>query len=122
MTTTIVVVEDDPHIAMLLHELLTDAGYAVRVFHDGISALAAILARPPALVLLDLNLPSMAGEEVLMRIRRQRGPALPIVIMTASTQRRNWEAQGAMAFLAKPFDTDALLLCIARYAVEANHP
>jgi DNA-binding response OmpR family regulator len=119
---TIAIVEDDPLIAQFLSEVLGDEGYTVRAFPDGLSGLAAIIAQPPALVLLDLNLPSMAGEEVLVRIRQHLGAALPIVIMTASTQRQNWVAQGAMAFLAKPFETDELLTCVARYAAEAEHP
>jgi len=57
-------------------------------------------------VLRDLNLPSMTGLDVLARIRQPLGPELPIVLMTASTQRWNWVAQGATAFLATPFDKD----------------
>jgi DNA-binding response OmpR family regulator len=119
---TIAIVEDDPLIAQFLSEVLSDEGHTVRAYRDGRSGLAAIIAQPPALVLLDLNLPSMAGEEVLVGIRQQLGAALAIVIMTASTQRQNWVAQGATAFLAKPFDMDEFLTCIARYAAEAEHP
>ena len=113
---TIVIVEDDPLITQFLSEVLSDEGYTVRAYPDGRSGLAAIIAQPPVLVLLDLNLPSMAGEDVLVRIRQQLGAALPVVIMTASTQRQNWAAQGATAFLAKPFDVEELLRCVARYA------
>jgi DNA-binding response OmpR family regulator len=116
-TSTITIVEDDPLIAQFLREVLSDEGYIVRVYPDGRSGLAAIIAQPPALVLLDLNLPLMTGEDILVHIQQQLGTALPIVIMTASTARRNWVAQGATAFLAKPFDVDELLMCVARYAV-----
>jgi two-component system response regulator ChvI len=116
MTVTIAIVEDDPLISRYLSEVLNDEGYAVRVYSDGRSALAAIIAQPPALVLLDLGLPAMTGEEVLTCVRRQLGADLPIVVMTASTVRRNWAAQGATAFLAKPFDMGELLTCVARYA------
>src|SRR4051812_42502384 len=100
---TIAIVEDDRFISEFLTEVLSDAGYLVRAYPDGGSGLAAIIAQPPALVLLDLNLPSMAGEDVLVRIRQYLGVGLPIVIMTAGTQQRNWTAQGATAFLGKPF-------------------
>jgi DNA-binding response OmpR family regulator len=113
---TIAIVEDDLLIAQFLSEVLSDEGYAVRLYPDGRSGLTAIIANPPTLVLLDLNLPAMTGEDVLIHIRQQLGPALPIMIMTAGAQRRNWVAQGATAFLAKPFDTDELLTCVARYA------
>lgn len=119
---TIAIVEDDRLIAQFLSEVLSDEGYMVRAYHDGRSGLAAIIAQPPALVLLDLNLPSMRGEDVLVGIRQHLGAALPIVIMTASTQRQNWVALGATAFLAKPFDMDEFLMCVARYAAEAEHP
>jgi DNA-binding response OmpR family regulator len=118
----IAIVEDDPLIAQFLSEVLSDEGHTVRAYRDGRSGLDAIIAQPPALVLLDLNLPSMAGEEVLVRIRHQLGAALPIVIMTASIHRRNWAAQGATAFLAKPFDMGELLTCVAHYAGGGDDP
>jgi DNA-binding response OmpR family regulator len=119
---TITIVEDDPLIIQFLSEVLSDEGYAVRVYSDGRSAMTAILAQPPTLVLLDLGLPAMAGEEVLNHVRRQLGADLPIVIMTASTARRDWTAQGATAFLAKPFDMGELLRCVARYASGGDDP
>jgi DNA-binding response OmpR family regulator len=119
---TIAIVEDDRFISQFLSEVLSDEGYAVRVYSDGRSAVTAILAQPPALVLLDLGLPAMAGEEVLNDVRRQLGADLPIVIMTASTARRNWAAQGATTFLTKPFDIDELLRCVARYAGGGDDP
>jgi DNA-binding response OmpR family regulator len=122
MTSSIAIVEDDPLITRFLSEVLGDEGYAVRVYSDGRSAVAAIITQPPAMVLLDLELPAMTGEEVLTYVRRQLGAALPIVIMTASTARRDWVAQGATAFLAKPFDMGELLTCVARYAAAGDDP
>jgi two-component system KDP operon response regulator KdpE len=115
MTGTIVVVEDNPLIAQFLSEALTDEGYAVRMFDDGRSALAAIIAQPPDLVLLDLGLPLMSGEEVLIHLRRQLGAELPIIIMTASLQRLALTPEGATAFLAKPFGLHELIACVAQY-------
>jgi DNA-binding response OmpR family regulator len=120
MTGTIVVVEDNPLIAQFLSEALDDEGYIVHIFGDGRSALAAIMAHPPDLVLLDLGLPLMAGEEVLIHIRRQLGAALPIIIMTASMQRLALTPEGATAFLAKPFGLHELLACVAQYVGHTN--
>jgi DNA-binding response OmpR family regulator len=117
---TIAIVEDDRFISEFLSEVLSDAGYLVRAYPDGGSGLAAIIAQPPALVLLDLNLPSMSGEDVLVGIRQQLGAALPIVIMTASIHRRNWAVQGATAFLAKPFTIEHMLAIIARAIASAT--
>ncbi len=113
---TIAIVEDNPLVEEFLSAVLSDVGYAVRVYNDGRSVLAAIIAQPPAVVLLDLELPVMSGEEVLAHVRRLLGTALPIVIMTASTRQWDWAAQGATAFLTKPFDGSELLKCVARYA------
>jgi len=117
---TITIVEDNPLAAEFLSEVLSEAGYAVRVYGDGRSAVAAIIEQPPAMVLLDLELPAMPGEEVLTHVRRQLGAKLPIVIMTASTRRWDWATQGATAFLAKPFDMAELLRCVARYAASGD--
>jgi len=59
--------------------VLIDAGYAVRVYGDGRSAVAAIIEQLPAVVLLDLELPAMPVEEVLTHVRQQLGADLPIV-------------------------------------------
>lgn len=120
MISTIAIVEDNPLIAQFLSEVLSDEGYAARVYGDGRSAVAGVVGQPPALVLLDLELPAMVGEEVLIHIRQQLGAALPIVIMTASIQHRDWAALGATAFLTKPFDMHELLTCVASYTAGAD--
>jgi DNA-binding response OmpR family regulator len=74
--TIIAIAEDNPLIAQLLNEALSDEGYLVRIFGDGRSALAAIIAQPPDLLLLDLGLPFISGEEVLIHVRRQLGADL----------------------------------------------
>jgi two-component system response regulator ChvI len=117
---TIAIVEDNLLIAQVLSEMLSDEGYAVRIYRDGRSAVTALIAQPPALVLLDLELPAMTGEQVLSVLRGQLGAALPIIIMTASTQRRDWMALGATSFLAKPFEMHDLLACVARYVVRGD--
>jgi CheY-like chemotaxis protein len=111
---TIASVEDGRFISEFLREVLRDAGDLERAYPDGGSGLAAIIAQPPAFVLLDLNLPSMRGEDVLVGIRQHLGAALPIVLMIASLHRRNWAGQGATAFLAKPFTIEHMLAIIAR--------
>jgi DNA-binding response OmpR family regulator len=110
---TIAIVEDNPLIAHFVSEALSEEGYAVRVFSDGRSALAGIMANPPDLVLLDLGLPLIPGEEILSHIRRQNGADLPVIIMTASLQQAR-NLHGATAFLAKPFDLFELLACVAQ--------
>jgi DNA-binding response OmpR family regulator len=117
---TIAIVEDDRFISEFLNEVLSDAGYLVRAYPDGGSGLAGIITQPPALVLLDLNLPSMRGEDVLVGIRQHLGAVLPIVIMTAGIHGQNWTGQGATAFLAKPFTIEHMLAVIARAIASAT--
>jgi CheY-like chemotaxis protein len=79
----VLVVEDDPHIAGVLNDLLEDEGYRVRTGVDG-QALRAALADPPRLVLLDVMMPGMDGIEVCRRLKsdpRTRG--VPVVFVTA---------------------------------------
>jgi len=110
---TIAVVEDNPLIAHFVSEALSEEGYVVRVFSDGRSALAGITTDPPDLVLLYLGLPLIPGEEILSHIRRQSGPDLPVIVMTASMQQAR-NLHGATAFLEKPFDLFELLACVAQ--------
>ena len=80
---TVLVVEDDPHIAGVLTDLLEDEGYRVRLGVDG-QALAAALADPPRLVLLDVMMPGMDGIEVCRRLKGDpRTRDVPVVFVTA---------------------------------------
>ena len=89
----------------------------MRVVHDGASALAAIDARPPAAVLLDLGMPGMDGFEVARRIRAR--PDLRSVTLIALTgwgqqdDRRRTRAAGFDHHLTKPADLGALQAMLA---------
>ena len=79
----VLVVEDDPHIAGVLTDLLEDEGYQVRLGVDG-EALAAALADPPRLILLDVMMPGMDGIEVCRRLKGDpRTRDVPVVFVTA---------------------------------------
>jgi DNA-binding response OmpR family regulator len=115
-TETILAVDDDPSIAALIAEVLTDEGYTVRLAYDASGALAAIAAQVPNLVLADLLLPRMSGLELLRMVRAQGHADLPIILMTAATDRAaDLTTPGAAAWLAKPFDIDELLACVERF-------
>jgi DNA-binding response OmpR family regulator len=116
-TRDIVVVEDNVAVAQFVAEVLDEEGYRTRTFHDGRAALAAIVAQPPALVLLDLDLPLLSGAELLARLRADISPDLAVVIMSAGTQAQRLIDDGATALLTKPFHLDALLACAAQYAI-----
>jgi putative two-component system response regulator len=104
---SVLVVDDDPHVALLLERLVESEGHSVRRACDGWEALELVRQCPPDLVLLDLDMPHLGGFEVCRRLKQD--PALrlmPIVIITAQSDAearlRAWEL-GADDFLHKPF-------------------
>jgi DNA-binding response OmpR family regulator len=102
-------------IAEMMSDILSEEGYTVQLCGDGRAALNAVIAEPPALVLLDLDLPIMRGEQVLTYIRRQVGADLPIIVMTAGWSQATPHLDGATDFLRKPFDLPDLLACVAKH-------
>ena len=74
MTSKILVVEDDKGLQKYLKELLLDNQYSVQAVSDGIQALDAIDKTPPDLVVLDLGLPNMSGESVIIEVTKSRPP------------------------------------------------
>ena len=108
----VLVVEDDPQNARLVSRLLASDGFDVTVVRDGPSALSAIAASPPGVVLLDWMLPGMNGIEICERLKREPQTRLiPIVMLTGLGAREHRLAgisAGADDFLTKPFDAEEL--------------
>jgi putative two-component system response regulator len=103
----ILVVDDNPSIALLLKQLLTAEGYEVNIARDGLEAIARVGEFVPDLILLDLDLPYLSGDEVCKRLKNSPATRLiPIVIVTAQSEFQNkldaWE-YGADDYLTKPF-------------------
>ena len=104
----VLVVDDGETNRVLVQAYLSDLDCRLRSAVDGPSALAAIEAEPPDLVLLDVQMPGMDGYEVCRRIKaRPRGRLLPVVMLTALDHRNDrvlaLEA-GADDFMTKPVD------------------
>jgi putative two-component system response regulator len=113
MSSTVLVVDDDPDARCLLSNILRAEGYSVHTESDGESALAALTRLQPDVVLLDVMMPDADGVEVCRRIKDNPETRLtPLLLVTAlSGQRdrvRGLEA-GADGFLTKPIDTSELL-------------
>jgi putative two-component system response regulator len=103
----ILVVDDNPFITSLLLQGLQAEGYRVTVAADGLEALARVQDARPDLILLDLELPHLSGDEVCRRLKRDpRTRLIPVVMVTAQGALQNrlaaWE-YGADDFLTKPF-------------------
>jgi len=104
----VLIVEDEQDIAALIkHTLERSGGAEAEVVGSGDAALKAVTARPPDLIILDLNLPVLSGLEVC-RLLRQRSDArhLPIIMLTAKsseTDRVTGLEMGADDYVTKPF-------------------
>jgi two-component system nitrogen regulation response regulator NtrX len=112
----ILIIDDEAPIQALIADILRDEGYAVRTVSSGPEAFAALAAQRPALVLLDVLMPVMPGEDVSAAIRRH-DPTLPIMLISASSSRAMAMVKAGLAerFLAKPFELDDLLACVQRF-------
>ena len=122
MAHDILIVDDEIDIRMLIGGVLKDEGYTTREAADTAQALAAIQARQPTLVILDIWLQEggLEGIEILRQLRADM-PSVPVVMISGhGTIETAVEAIkiGAYDFLEKPFKSDRLLLVVER-AIEA---
>ena len=104
---TIAIIDDDIPIGDMLTELLTQEGYAVLRAYSGTEALYLLSQNKPDLVLLDLMLPGLPGEEVLQHIEN-----IPVIVLSAKVDvqdKVNLLLGGAADYMTKPFDTKELL-------------
>ena len=104
---TIAIIDDDIHIGDMLTEVLTQEGYSVLRAYSGTEALYLFEQNKPDLVLLDLMLPGLSGEEVLPHIEN-----IPVIVISAKIDvqdKVNLLLSGAADYLTKPFDTAELL-------------
>jgi DNA-binding response OmpR family regulator len=107
----VVVIEDEPGIASFVSQGLEAAGYQAVVAGTGAAGLAEGLDPSTSLVVLDLGLPDIGGDEVLAALRRKR-PGLPVIVLTASTgvpDRVRLLDAGADDYVTKPFSFAELL-------------
>lgn len=104
---TIGIVDDDIHVGDMLTEVLTRAGYDVIRAYSGTEALYLLSRQRPDLILLDLMLPGLSGEEVLQRIEN-----IPVIVLSAKADvedKVKLLLGGAADYMTKPFDTKELL-------------
>ncbi len=106
----IALVDDDKNILASVSMLLEQEGYHVRTFSDGASALTALTAAAPDLVILDIKMPRMDGLELLRRLR-QNGD-LPVILLTSKDEEIDELIglnAGADDYIRKPFSQRLLL-------------
>jgi CheY-like chemotaxis protein len=121
----ILVIEDDPTIAVFMEWALVSEGHRVVVAADAVVALDAVETDPPVLILMDMNLPmpadsgprqsGQAGVQ-LFRTLRERQVSAPTIAVTADPRAAEAGLQEGMTdILLKPFDIDDLFAIIHRY-------
>jgi CheY-like chemotaxis protein len=125
----ILVVDDEPLIAMMIQDALEDAGGVVTVAHDAATALAAASQQPGAghfdALVVNVGLPDLSGDEVIARLRAARA-SLPVLIVTASAPATTdgrpvrIPGSGPTAVLSKPFDPLLLAGAVADLIAEAE--
>ena len=112
----ILIVDDDDDILAAERAVLIDEGFAVREARNGAEALVAIDADPPAMIVLDVQMPGIDGPTFARELRR-RLRHLPLVILTAAADpKREADRCNAEAYLSKPFRTDDLLELVRRFS------
>ena len=103
-TTTILIVEDDAHMVLMLGAALAIEGYRVLTASNGEEALIAVEEKHPSLVLLDIGLPGMDGFTTCQRIREVSQVAVVMVTgLDYLADRVRGLEVGADAYIAKPF-------------------
>jgi CheY-like chemotaxis protein len=110
---SILIVDDEPSIRFLLRMILEVAGHQVAEAPNGVEAIEQIERRQFDLVATDFMMPRMNGGELIARLRRDPATAgIPIILVSSSpsSERRT----SADAFFGKPFDPDALTLCVSK--------
>lgn len=108
----ILVVDDDADIRETITDILRDEGYAVDAVSDGYEALAYLRSQPaPCLVLLDLMMPGMTGEELVRALQTlPDAPEVSIAVVSAARDvEESAQRMKAVAYLQKPITLDGLL-------------
>ena len=104
---SIMIIDDDTYINDMLHDALTGEGYAVTRAYSGTEAAMLLCDTKPDLILMDLMLPGLSGEELLPRIK-----GIPVIVVSAKADTADKVGLllgGAADYITKPFEIDELL-------------
>ena len=113
----ILIIDDDIHIGNMLEEVLRSRGFLVSRAYSGTEALLVLENKKPDLILLDLMLPGLSGEELLPRISDT-----PVIVVSAKADiadKVSLLLNGACDYITKPFDVNEL---VARITVALRKP
>lgn len=115
----IMLVDDEPHVVRLLRVSLERAGYQIETAHHGESAMVQIRMALPDVLITDINMPKMDGEELCTKIQSEFPERLFLIIVSTSrteAEHRAWsENIGNLIFLEKPLSVRKLIEVLDDY-------
>jgi len=116
MGGSVLLIEDEPNIIEAIRFILSRDGWRVDTHSDGLTALDAVRARRPDLVVLDVMLPNRSGYDILHDLREDpEFKELPVLMLTARGQKKDRELAeklGASSFMTKPFSNGEVLATV----------
>lgn len=121
----VVILEDEAPVREMLEKVLVSAGYRVTATGDGPSALKAIRADPPDIVVSDLSMPGIDGYQVIQLLKRSLTFEAPIIVVSGRTKPKDKENAmnaGADVFLEKPVDRETLLAEVEKQLAQQALP
>jgi CheY-like chemotaxis protein len=115
----ILIVDDEPHVIRVMRRALERAGYGVRQASNGEQALTQIAERRPDLLITDIDMPRMTGQELCQTIVQtipEREFGIYVLTSRAETEHREWSAQiPNLQFMEKPVSIRQLLVDLEGY-------
>ncbi|MCC5021867.1 MAG: response regulator [Candidatus Synoicihabitans palmerolidicus] len=117
--STLLLIDDDEGLRMMLGEIFTDDGYRVITDDDGEKSLRLARAHHPDIIVSDIRMPGMNGHEALTELRKSPGlEQTPVILMTGDADlpdMRKGMTGGADDYLPKPFDNLELLRIVRQH-------
>ena len=122
----LLIIDDDRAFVVLAAAILRDAGFLVLEAHDAMQGFMYAQQDPPAIILLDMQMPAGGGMNLLQKVREvPRLRSIPIIVVTASTEEElvaTVQARGAVDVLRKPVDRDRLVSMVTAVLEMATRP
>jgi CheY-like chemotaxis protein len=120
MTRSILLIDDDADVRVMLRDFLEEAGFVVHTAREGQHALQVLeRINPPDLILLDYKMPVMDGRQFLsMKKRIPKLQTIPVVILSAATREWSGAHLEVEEVLTKPVDLEVLLNAVNRICAE----
>jgi len=121
-TQRILIVDDDPQLCEFVAMALAEQGYETATAADGMQALTLAAKAPPTLLIIDIGMPGLSGEELAAKVGELAAAPVPCIIMSGSVLERTESGQGVVVgYLPKPFELDDLFRMVRQYAATPAH-